>query len=365
MMAAIRKRSWTDRHGEQRQAWLVDYRDSTGKRRAKQFARKKDAEAWSTETAHQVRAGTHIADSVSGTVAEAAKLWVSRAEMEGRERSTVRAYEQLARIHVVPFLGGVKLSQLTRPQVENYRDQLVATRSRAMAAKGVRALSSILAEAQRRGLVGQNAAAGTSVTRPSRDRARVAIPSKSELRHMLANAGPNFRPMMLTAVLTGMRASELRGLAWAQIDLKGGTVSVERRVDLWGTFGPPKSAAGHRTIPIPPALVSELREWKLRCPKGPLGLAFPNSMGEVLDHTNMVRRRYMPTQEGLAGRYGFHALRHAAASAWIRQGVDLKRVGSWLGHSSVSLTVDRYGHLIVDTAGDAVIVRRAAEELLG
>jgi integrase len=181
---------------------------------------------------------------------------------------------------------------------------------------------------------------------------------------MLENASAEFRPMLLTAMLTGMRASELRGLGWPQVDLKGGSISVVRRVDLWGNFGSPKSGAGHRTIPIPPVLVSELREWKLRCPKGPLGLAFPNSTGGALDHTNMLRRRYLPTQEGLTRRYDFHALRHAAASAWIRQGVDLKRVGSWLGHSSVALTVDRYGHLIVDSAGDAAIVQRAADELL-
>lgn len=141
-----------------------------------------------------------------------------------------------------------------------------------------------------------------------------------------------------------------------------------------GEIGPPKSQAGHRTIPIPPILVSVLREWMVGAPPSGLGLMFPNSEGAVRFHCNMLNREYWPLQRaaGLCEPtgnlddeakaivrpcYDFHSLRHAAASAWIKQHVDLKRLTTWLGHASVQTTLDVYGHLIRDQRGDAAIVR--------
>ncbi|MCK9541587.1 MAG: site-specific integrase [Novosphingobium sp.] len=157
------------------------------------------------------------------------------------------------------------------------------------------------------------------------------------------------RPLILTAITTGLRSSELRGLRWQDIDLDAGTVTVCQRADQWGDIGPPKSEAGRRTIPIPPELTLELKRWKLQCKPSSLGLAFPSSTGTPLRHNNMLRRMYFPlqvraglgvpaldangkakvTEEGepiLTGKYGFHALRHAAASSWIESRIDLKRL---------------------------------------
>ena len=104
-MTAIRKRNWTDGRGERRQAWLVDYRDNAGKRRAKQFARKKDAESWATQAAYQVSQGTHTPDSVSITVKKAAQQWIERARREGLEPTTIATYDQHVRLHIEPLCG--------------------------------------------------------------------------------------------------------------------------------------------------------------------------------------------------------------------------------------------------------------------
>lgn len=187
-MTAIRKRSWTDRRGEQRQAWLVDYRDSAGKRRSKQFARKKDAEAWSTSTAWHVSQGTHTPDSLSITIAAAAKQWLERARRDKLEPTTISAYGQHVRLHIEPLCGAVKLSQLTTPMVEGYRDQLVDKLSRPMAIRVLRSLTSIIAEAQRRGQVAQNVAQAVRVKRMSRQRQKAPIPPKSALTALLKAA---------------------------------------------------------------------------------------------------------------------------------------------------------------------------------
>lgn len=381
---AIRKRQWIAPDGTAKQAWLVDYRDQAGKRRAKQFLKKKDAEAWLVGAAWQVSQGLHTADSQSVTVAVAAKLWIAKAEAEGRERGTVDQYRRLANLHIVPLLGSERLSKLTRPSIEAYRDELVKTRSKVMAGKAVRALSSILSEAQRRGLVAQNVARDVKVIRSSREKPKIAIPSKVELKALLAHAPDDLRPMLMTAIFTGLRSSELRGLRWADIDLKAGIVSVTQRADRYGEIGPPKSEAGYRTIPLGPTLVSELTAWKLRCPNGDLNLAFPNTQGGVQQYGHLVRRKYSPLQidagicdpvmvDGkpkldkagqpmMAPRYGFHALRHAAASAWIKQRIDLKRLQVWMGHSAIQITLDTYGHLITDASGDAALIAAAQAE---
>lgn len=337
--------------------------------------------------AWQVSQGVHTADSQSVTVAAAAKLWIAKAEAEGRERGTIDQYEQLARLHITPLIGAEKLSRLTRPSVEAFRDELVKLRSKAMAGKAVRALSSILTEAQRRGLVAQNVASGVKVVRSARDKAKVVIPSKAELTAILDHAPDDLKPMLMTAVFTGLRSSELRGLRWSDIDLKAARLSVSQRADKFGEIGPPKSEAGYRTIPLPTALVSELREWKLRCPKGEIGLAFPNTQGGVQQYGHLLRRKFFPLQikagvcdpviedgepklDGkgapvMEARYGFHALRHAAASAWIKMRIDLKRLQVWIGHESIQLTLDTYGHLISDASEDAALMAGAQAELFG
>ncbi|GGD37573.1 tyrosine-type recombinase/integrase [Croceicoccus pelagius] len=377
---AIRKRAWTAPDGTPKQAWQVDYRDQSGKRRSKQFSRKKDAEAWFTQAGWEVSKGVHTPDSQSVTVAAAADLWIAKVEADDRERSTVDQYKRLSRLHVKPLIGGEKLSRLNRPAIESYRDELLKTRSRAMAAKAMRALSSILGDAERRGLVAQNVARNVKVTRSGRDKPKVEIPTRKELKALIDHADDDLRPLVLTAIFTGLRASELLGLRWQDVDLKAATLTVAQRADRYRQLGPPKSDAGYRTLPIPPALVSELKAWKRRCPIGALDLVFPNTQGGVAEYVHVMRRRFRPLQVAagvcdevgqdkagkpvLKPRYGLHSLRHAAASAWIKQRIDLKRLQTWIGHSSIQVTLDTYGHLIADIEGDAALIAAAEKELL-
>src|SRR4051794_36974143 len=126
-MTSIRRRKWINSAGQPCQAWLVDYRDNEGKRRAKQFTRKKDADAWSTQAAWHVSQGTHTPDSQSITIEKAAEHWLERGRREGLEPTTIAAYDQHVRLHITPLCGARKLSQLTRPIVEGYRDRLLET----------------------------------------------------------------------------------------------------------------------------------------------------------------------------------------------------------------------------------------------
>lgn len=388
-MAAIRKRSWTTPTGQTKTAWLVDYKDQSGKRRAKQFRTKKEADEYAERSRNEVKQGIHTHDRDSITVEKAANLWIAAAEADDLERSTIKRYRELARLHIVPKFGDVKLSALTKAQVQDFRLELLQSKSRSMAINVIRALAAILGNAQLIGAIAQNVASEVRVSknkRIKREKPQINPPDRDDLKKLIAAATEDERPLILTAILTGLRSSELRGLRWQDIDLTAATVTVRQRADQWGQIGPPKSDAGKRTIPIPPELVAELKRWKLRSPHSKQGLAFPSSTGTPQRHNNLLRRMYFPLQvrAGLkvphldkdgkprldkdskpvfTGKYGFHDLRHAAASGWIANKIDLKRLQVWIGHESIQLTLDTYGHLLKDAERDAELAIVASRDL--
>jgi integrase len=359
---SVRKREWITRKGEAREAWIVAY-SANGSRHIETFKRKKDADAREAEVTVNVDKGVHTATSKSVTVTQAAEDWLGYVGGEGRERSTVERYEQLVRLHIIPRLGNEKLAKLTTPRINAFRDDLLKAISRPTARKVLAALKGLLKDARRRGNVAQNVASDVSIKISQRDRLKLEvgknIPTRDEIRRIIDAAEPGKgRALLLTAALTGMRASELRGLRWSDVDLNKRLIHVRQRADHWRKIGQPKSAAGARTIPIGDMVVNTLREWKLQCPKGSENLVFPTRVGTVEYLANVVQRYVQPPQVAAGvvdgkgrARYGLHSFRHFYASWCINRkadgGLELppKTVQARLGHSSIVMTLDRYGHL--------------------
>jgi len=373
---SIRRRRWVTKKGEERVRWLVDYTDNSGKRRAKQFKRKKDADAWSTSAAWQVSQGIHTPDSQSISVEEAVNYWLVRARNDELERSTITSYEAAARLHILPFLSHIKLSKLSRPMIEEFRDKLLQTRSRSMAQRVIRYLVQILNEAMSRGLIAINPAKGVTVRQGRKE--PITIPSKDEQLAIIDACGCEERAFFLTVIFAGLRASELRGLAWSNIDFVQQTVKVTQRADSWNQIGLPKSKAGSRAIPLPDSALNALRAWKLASPYSKMDLVFPSNNGTPQSYSNLMQRKIHPIQieAGVSvvstdkhggkvhkAKYGLHAFRHAAASAWIDQNIDLKRLQSWMGHENIQITIDTYGHLMHDSAKDAAFAAASEKEL--
>jgi integrase len=381
---SVRKREWTTPKGVAKSAWVVDYSDMAGKRRLKTFTKKKEADAFAATAAVEVREGVHVADSASVTVAKAADLWITSGEGAGLERSTVDQRKSHVEHHIKPLIGNTLLSKHTVPTIRDFEDKLRQEgRSPAMVKKVLTSLGSIFSDANERGLATRNPVRDIRSGRKGRDRRAekrskgklevgVDIPTRDEIIALLATLEGNWRPILLTVIFTGMRSSELRGLRWQDVDFKRNEITVRQRVDQYRKVGKPKSEAGIRTIPIPPDVTNELRELKLKQGKG-IEFVFANPDGDTRSHSNVVRKGLHPAmiRAGLTidtgkkddrgkailqAKYsGLHALRHFYASWLINRkedggiGLPPKMVQERLGHSSITMTYDVYGHLFART----------------
>ena len=288
--------------------WRASYTDGAGVRRKKQFPKKSAAEAWLVETCHDVARGIHTPGSISPTVKEAGALWIKRCNEKQLEATTIKGYEEHCELHIYPFIGAKKLSDLTVPCVNAFADQLRdAGRSAAMIKKIIRSLGSIFKEARRRGLSNVAPTVGLDLDLPEREDPRPVIPTKSELQAIIAAATARssrlWRALVLVAVFCGLRASELRGLRWADIDFDGRLINVTQRADASHNIGKLKSKAAYRSLRLSPLVLNALREWKLACPKGDLDLVFPNGLGKVESYANLIEQRFWPDPDRGGRRY--------------------------------------------------------------
>jgi integrase len=347
--------------------WIADYTDGSGKRHQERFKRKAEAVAHEEKSKVAIRAGTHVSLDNNLTVADVAEKWIKRVEANARERATLRQYREHIKLHIVPRIGALKLAKLTKGHVEAFRDGLISglsdhhkALSRPMAHKVLRSLKSMLKVVRCSHL-----ADDVKVEISKRDKKKLEIgrdiPTPEEVGKIVRAAKGKLRVLLMTATSTGLRASELRGLRWSDVDLKADELHVRQRADRWNKIGPPKSEASRRTIPLGPELMHALKEWRLACTKqGDRDLVFPTATGEVEHHKNMLRslgpvmKQAHVVKKNGKPKYALHAFRHFFASWCInpkdRGGRELtaKLVQTLMGHSSIVMTLDLYGHLFRD-----------------
>jgi integrase len=385
-MAAIRKRITAGKDGEKTTRQTVDFYDAQGKRRRKDFATKREADAFRIEMEDQKRKGTFRPDADKVTVKEAADLFLKhcRARMERGERMTRRnfqTYEGYVRNYICPDpdwhakkhakphhqfkffdkgIGHKTLWQLTTGTVTKFRDDLREFGvSVPTTRKIITMLKVMLDFAIGQDLTAVNAAEKVEVIGKRGEGAeQVTPPDKEVMRQLIALADEDFQVKLIFAAASGVRAGELHALRWKHVSFSRREVKIETRVDPYGTEDVPKTLAGIRTIPLGENVLLALKQWKLRSRFREQGdLVFPNTLGSYLNHDDMVKRKFYPLFERLTAKwkeercneplelFNWHALRHFAISCWIDAGLPPKTVQTFAGHSSLQVTMDRYGHL--------------------
>ncbi|NLS03282.1 site-specific integrase [Rhizobium sp. P32RR-XVIII] len=380
-MATITKRRWKTGKGEEREAWVLAYTDAAGKRHKEQHERKRDAEARRTEVTHQVVSGTYRAEASSTTVDDAVtdyiKLLTDRRDrgehvtehylrtVEGQLRNYVAPTEEhrakqpeKTRIIFDGGIGPVKLSQCTAKVVSDFRDRLRESKVGVVTTRRILgSLSRALQNAVSNDLMAINPAANIRVTGKRGEGAKkVVAPSKADLAAALAQAKGSLAIRMRLSASAGVRASELYALRWRHVAFNAGELTVDGRVDAYKNEDTTKSEAGVRHVPLSSAMLAELRKWKDAAKSSEADeLVFPNSKGGFLDHKNILKREFRPLLAAAASKakesgkkfkpFGWHSLRHFAISTWIEAGLQPKTIQTFAGHSTLALTMTRYGHL--------------------
>jgi len=356
-MATVRKREWTTAKGVEKTAYFVDFYDNNGDRQRKQFNRFKAADKFRVKMEGQLTDGTHRPDADKVTVSELCKSFLAHCQgrMERDEKMTrkmfvvYQGYVNNHILHPLHGVGGSKLSQLTAPDVGEFRDNLRSSGVTVPTTrKIISTLHTILKFAISKGMVAVNVASSIEIICPSGEGSKeIKPPSKADMKSVLDAADHDLRLMVLFAASTGLRAGEQWALRWRDVDTATGMLNVERRVDSYGEEGPPKSAAGVREVPLSAVMLRSLKEWRLQSNfSGGDDLIFPNKKGRHMCHDNLVKRRYNPVlAEAEVTGFNWHSLRHYAVSTWIEAGLALKTIQTFAGHSSYQITMDRYGHL--------------------
>ena len=356
-MASVRKRQWTTAKGVEKTAYFVDFYDNNGDRQRKQFSRFKAAEKFRVQVEGQLADGTHRPDANKITVSEASKSFLAycQGRMDRNERMTRKmfvVYQGHVNNHILHAEHGVgrsTLAQLTKKSVGDFRDALRSSGvTVATTRKILSTLHGILEHAVSQELIAVNAASGIKVIAPRGEGAKkIKPPSKADMQRILDAASNELRFIVLFAASTGLRAGEQWSLRWRDVDVDTGMLNVARRVDTYGDEGPPKSAAGVRAVPLSSRMLYSLKEWRLQSKFSDNDdLIFPNKSGNFLCHDNFIKRRYKPVL-AVAEVFdiNWHSLRHYAVSTWIEAGLAPKTVQTFAGHSSLQVTMDRYGHL--------------------
>ena len=401
-MATIKRRTWTTARGEQREAWVVRYADQDGRWRLKTFDRQREAKDWLDDTKPKIKTGQHVPESKAPTVRAAATAWIEQGEVDGLESSTMRQRRLHVDRHIVPLLGAD--TKLVRADLASFRNDLLRSCSRPMAKKIMVSFKAILKQAKLAHLaanIDPIEKRGQAQRRKKPLKVGIDIPTAPEVKAVIEATAddPKARALACLVGFAGLRASELRGLAWPNVKLDQHKVTVEERADENCDIGSPKSGAAHREIGLNATTVEALRAWKVAQPpivtkdedgseaRRPRKLVFGTASDRPDGLPNIHRRLIGPAmvKAGVAlpvldGRSKpvvdkdgkpvmrpkykrpLHCLRHFAISSWLKTcNGDFKAVQTRAGHATLALTLDTYGHLLDANDGDQIA---AAEKLV-
>jgi integrase len=314
----------------------------------KTFATLAAAKAWRIDSLSALNRGEMSVSST--TLRQAAVAWLEGARSgvirnrsgDTYKPSAIRGYEEALRLRLLPDLGGAKLSEIRRADVQVLIDRLMAEGYGASTIRNtLLPLRVIFRRALVRGEVAVNPTMGLELPAVRGRRDRIASPSEAA---RLVAALERDRVLWATAVYAGLRRGELQALDWSDIELDDGVIRVRASWDQVAGRIAPKTKAGTRAVPIASVLDAHLRE--LGRASGGVGLVFGRAHDVAFAPVTVDRRARRAWEQAGLRPIGLHECRHTFASFMIAAGVNAKALSVYMGHASVTITFDLYGHLM-------------------
>ena len=349
MKGFILTRESTDGSKRYDACWRVN-----GKQKSKTFVRRKQAERYLTDVVKKVQDGAYV--EIKPTTFKAfAERWLEG--LADLKPSTRRAYTSMLTYQLIPAFGDLPLTALSVEDVNTWLRSREGTLRIKTLRNNLGLLHKILEDAREGGYLGVNRLSRSRALRRPRvlreeDETEIEVLTPAEINRLLDALEPAHYPIFFTAVCTGVRLGELLALQWGDLDETGHRVHV-RRTAYRGAFYVPKTKRSRRAIDVGDQLLGVLSRWRREqhgeAPPPPEALLFPSVTGAPLDPDALRKRVWAPALAKAGLRHvRIHSLRHTFASMLIAQGENPKYISTQLGHASVQITLDRYGHLFPD-----------------
>jgi integrase len=366
------------RRADGRYRTCVTVIDSLGRKRLKCFYGRTPREALAKRT-------LHLADVARGAPADPSRQllsdyllqWLKTDAKKHVRESSLPTYEIQVRKYITPLLGHLPLSAVTTGLVQNMVDELEARGKLAHAsiAKARTVLQSALADAVRRGLINSNPAMLARVS--NQKRRKIDYWQQDEARRFLtALKGHPLEAFYVLSLMLGWRVSEGLGLSWDDIDLERGAITITRALERSSRTTDPrftdtKNETSQRTVRLAKSAIAAInahrtrQEWAARIARDSwhdTGFVFTTSTGRPLSQSNIRRQFIVLCGKAKVRTIRVHDMRHTAATLMIRSRINIKVVSETLGHSSIRITLDLYGHLLDEQKDE---LADAMERMLG
>lgn len=355
-MASIERRSGRYR---------VKYRDPLGRQRSRTFARKSDAQRFAVEMEADLARGQWLDPAgAQTTLADWAETFLSLSRrLEHNSRAT---YERDLRRYVLPRFGAYRIGVLPAEEIENWlNDELDAGIAPSSVHRHYRTLRRMLQVAVEKQKIISNPC--DRVTPPRVPKKEMIFLDWDQVVELATAHADRYQALVLFAVETGMRWSELVGLRRARLDLRAGRVRVTEQLIRLGAGEwerkEPKTSAGVRSISLSPTLVEVMEDHLSSFAADGLdALVFSSSRHTPLIASSFLTHHFGPAREAIGVPCRFHDLRHTSVALAIAAGAHPKAIQTRMGHSSISVTLDRYGHLFPEL--DEALARSFGAELV-
>lgn len=346
---AIKRRYHKTKNGDRVASWAYDFYDLFGKRHQKSgFKTKPEAEQAQSEDMQNANAGGNATKDKNIKFKEVVEKFISLYAEVNLKASTVRSYKDHYRLHLKDFFREIKLIDINTMIISQFIKQ---KQKEGLSSKSINniltSMGTVFNWAIENGYIMFNPV--QRVKKLKVEHQEMNFLTKDEIAAVLdyaQNKYPDFYPILLTAIYSGMRRGELLALTWDCVNFKKSTLKVNKTLHK-AVITTPKTKNSVREIKVPQKLIEVLQDLKDKSKPNALNLVFAQSNGKFLDADNMIKRRFNKVLDGAGvARVRFHDLRHTYASLLLAKDLNIKYIQKQMGHASFEITMNTYAHLM-------------------
>ena len=312
--------------------------------------KKGEVQKWLNEQISQKNNGTLVSPRET-TIKQWIENWLEKYKKNKLKTRTYESYDAIIKNHIIPAIGKKRLQDLRTKDLQELYTKKVNEGKSPQTIRHIHIIiHSSLKQALKENLIPRNVADFCEL--PEKIRPKVNVMTLEELKQLLeANKNHKFYPLLLLEIGTGLRASELLGLHWHNLDLDKGSLfvganAVETKAGV-KYQNTPKTKQSIRLIQIPEEARRVLLEYQEKTKHDNSDIVFPNESGGYMRVSTLTQIfKYTWLKKANLKGFTFHSLRHAHATQLLQLGIHPKVVQQRLGHSTITITMDTYSHVI-------------------